>query len=121
MAKAAEGIDLYIRHLKAKAAGQAEVARRLLRASADLGEPMALHAAAYEAAGEAAVALYAAAADAGFAPSAWNLYLHYDDLGDAAAARLWLARAAALGDEDAIRLIGAEHGRETQATGAAEG
>ncbi len=102
----AQGIDLYVQHLEAKAAGNAAAARRLLRASVDLGEPMALHAAAYEQQDIAeAVALYTRAADAGFAPSAWNLHLHYGDVGDARAAEFWLERAAALGDQDAAEIL----------------
>jgi hypothetical protein len=100
----AEGIALYIQYLEAQAAGDRAAAKRLLQASVDLGEPMALHAAAYQQKRvENAVALYTAAADAGFAPSAWNLYLHYLDLGEGEAAELWLKRAATLGDEDALR------------------
>ncbi len=102
----ADGIALYIQSLEARAAGDREGAERLLQASVDLGEPMALHAAAYQQRdSETAVALYARAADAGFAPSAWNLYLHYSDLGDVEAAALWLVRAAKLGDEDAVKLL----------------
>jgi len=101
------GIDLYIQHLEAQAAGNSAAAQRLLQASVDLGEPMALHAAAYQQADmAAAVALYRRAADAGFAPSAWNLYLHYSDLGAGGDASLWLARAGELGDEDALKLLG---------------
>lgn len=105
----ADGIDLYIQHLEAKAAGNWEAAERLLRASVELGEPMALHAAAYEQQDVAqAVSLYGMAADAGFAPSAWNLYLHYSDLGDFGAATAWLERAAELGDEDAVKLLASQ-------------
>lgn len=107
MADETAGIDLYIRHLEAHAAGKRDAAKRLLQAAVDLGEPMALHAAAYQQTDVAvAVALYAQAANAGFAPSAWNLYLHYGDLGDGEAATVWLERAAALGDEDALKLLG---------------
>ena len=104
----AEGIDLYIQHLQAQASGDAVAARRLLQAAADLGEPMALHAAAFhQTDSQAAVALYTAAADAGFAASAWNLYLHYGDVGDGEAAMRWLRRAAELGDDDAVALVDA--------------
>jgi hypothetical protein len=102
----AEGIDLYIQYLEAQAAGRLQAAKRLLQASVALGEPMALHAAAYQQKDIAdAVSLYTRAADAGFAPSAWNLYLHYDALGDGGSAALWLKRAAALGDTDAVKLL----------------
>lgn len=102
----AEGIDLYIRHLEAQAAGDRAEAKRLLLASAALGEPMALHACALkEPRVEEQVRLYTAAADAGFAASAWNLYVHYDDRGEAEAAGAWLRRAAKLGDADAIRAL----------------
>jgi TPR repeat protein len=102
----AEGIDLYVRHLEAQAAGDRALAGRLLQASVALGEPMALHAAAFrEPRPEEAVRLYTAAADAGFAASAWNLYLHYKDRGEDDAARTWLQRAAKLGDADAIRVM----------------
>ncbi len=102
----AEGIALYIQHLEAQAAGDWAAAERLLRAAADLGEPMALHALAFQQTRvDAAVSLYTAAADAGFAASAWNLYLHFGDIGDRDAAQTWLERAAELGDADAIGLV----------------
>lgn len=105
MANEADGIDLYIQYLEAQAAGDWRVAKRLLRGSVVLGEPMALHAEAYEQqVVQDAILLYTRAADAGFAPSAWNLYLHYSDAGDDEAAALWLERAAKLGDEDAVKL-----------------
>lgn len=103
----AEGIDLYIRHLEAQAVGDRAEARRLLAAAVDLGEPLAMHAAAFqEPRPEVAVSLYEAAADAGYAASAWNLYLHHGDLGDTEKAARWLRRAADLGDEDAVKLVG---------------
>ena len=102
----AEGIALYIQHLEAKAVGDRAGAARLLKAAVALGEPMALHAAAFEERDVAtAVSMYEAAAAAGFVASAWNLYLHYGDLGDQAAATRWLERAATLGDEDAVKLV----------------
>jgi hypothetical protein len=104
----AEGIALYIQHLEARAAGDFAAADLLLQASVKLGEPMALHAAAFRATRvEVAVALYTAAADAGFAASAWNLYLHYSDAGDGEGAARWLERAAVLGDQDAVDLLSA--------------
>jgi TPR repeat protein len=103
----AEAIELYIRYLEVKQTGNREGAERFLRASAELGEPMALHEVALnEARMDVAVPLYTAAADAGYAASAWNLYLHFDSSGDRAQAARWLMRAASLGDQDAVRLLG---------------
>lgn len=106
----AEAIELYLKHLEAQEKGDRAGAQQLLRASAALGEPMALHAVAFrEPRIETANALYRAAAAAGYAPSAWNLYLYFDDAGDKAEADRWLERAASLGDQDALKLLRDSH------------
>lgn len=83
-------------------------ASEFLQGAVALGEPIALHAAANETDEDVAVTLYIAAADAGFAGSAWNLYVHFHDLDEATSAELWLDRAAKLGDKDAIRTLRAQ-------------
>ncbi len=105
--KASKGLRYYNDFVSAEDAGDLIGAQQALRRSARFGEPMAFHVMAYYELGKDnprikwAIKKYRRAAQADFAPSAWNLALYYKNSGKFKLWEKWMRRAAEIGDPDA--------------------
>jgi len=102
-----KALRLYNEFVDAEDAGDIDEAMDKLNQSVRLGEPMAHHVLAYYEFGKKeprvawALRHYRAAANGGFAPSAWNLARHYEKVGKVGQFEKWMRCAARLGDPEA--------------------